>query len=52
MKITLDQVYFTSFSRPIKIKDLVYQTVKFKATYNTTNSEMLNIVTTNTAATP
>ena len=51
VKITFDQVYFTEFSRPIKIKDLVYQTVKFKATYNTTNSEMLNIVTTNTSAT-
>jgi hypothetical protein len=51
VKITFDQVYFTEFSRPIKIKDLVYQTVKFKAVYNTTNSEMLNIVTTNTSAT-
>ena len=50
VKITLDQVYFTEFSRPIKIKDLVYQTVKFKAVYNTTNSEMANITTTNTVA--
>ena len=49
--ITLDQVYFTGISRPIKIKDLVYQTIKFSATYSTTNSEMLNIVTTNTSAT-
>lgn len=49
--VTLDQVYFTEFSRSIKIKDLVYQTVKFSATYSTANSEMLNIVTTNTAAT-
>jgi Phage tail tube protein len=51
VNITLDQCYFTEFSRPIKIKDLVYQTVKFKATYSTANSEMLNIITTNTAAT-
>jgi hypothetical protein len=51
VNITLDQCYFTELSRPIKIKDLVYQTLKFKAVYNTTNSEMLNIVTTNTAAT-
>jgi hypothetical protein len=51
VNITLDQCYFTEFSRPIKIKDLVYQTVKFKAVYSTANSEMLNIVTTNTAAT-
>jgi hypothetical protein len=51
VNITLDQVYFTELSRPIKIKDLVYQTVKFVATYSTANSEMLNIITTNTAAT-
>jgi hypothetical protein len=49
--VTLDQVYYTEFSRPLKIKDLVYQTVKFVAAYSTTNSEMLNIVTTNTAST-
>jgi hypothetical protein len=49
--ITLDQVYFTEFSRPIKVKDLVYQTVKFKATYSTANSEMIKIVTTNTVST-
>lgn len=49
--ITLDQVYFTEFSRPIKIKDLVYQTIKWKGVYSTANSEMLNIVTTNTAET-
>jgi hypothetical protein len=48
--ITLDQVYFTEYSRPIKIKDLVYQTIKFKATYNTTNSEMIKAVVTNTVA--
>jgi hypothetical protein len=46
--ITLDQAYFTEISRPIKVKDLVYQTIKFVATYSTANSEMLNIVTTNT----
>ncbi len=51
VKITLDQVYFTEFSRPITVKNLVYQTVKFKAVYSTANSEMLNIVTTNTSAT-
>lgn len=49
--ITLDQVYFTEYSRPIKIKDTVYQTVKFKATYSITNSEMGKIVVTNTVAT-
>jgi hypothetical protein len=50
VNLTLDQVYFTDFSRPFKIKDLVYQTVKFKATYNTTNSEMVKAVVTNTVA--
>jgi Phage tail tube protein len=50
VNITLDQVYFTELSRPIKVKDLVYQTVKFTATYSTSNSEMLNIITTNTVA--
>jgi hypothetical protein len=49
--ITLDQVYFTEFSRPIKIKDLVYQTIKFSCSYSTANSEMANIVTTNSTAT-
>jgi hypothetical protein len=51
VNIILDQCYFTEISRPIKIKDLVYQTVKFKATYSTANSEMIAITTTNTAAT-
>jgi hypothetical protein len=51
VKITLDQVYFTDFSRPIKVKDLVYQTVKFKCVYSISNTEMLNIIVTNTTAT-
>jgi hypothetical protein len=49
--VTLDKVYFTEYSRPIKVKDLVYQTVKFVAAYSTTNSEMAKIVVTNTVAT-
>jgi hypothetical protein len=48
--ITLNQVYFTEFSRPLKVKDLVYSTVKFKATYSTTNAEMISIRTINTTA--
>jgi hypothetical protein len=51
VKITLDQCFFTDFSRPIKVKDLVYQTLKFKATFSVANSEMLNIITTNLTAT-
>jgi len=50
LKITLDQVFFTEFSRPIKIKDLVYSTVKFRATYSLTNSEMIKILLTNTVS--
>jgi hypothetical protein len=47
VNVLLDQCYFTEFSRPIKIKDLTYQTVKFRATYSVTNSEMGKIVVTN-----
>jgi hypothetical protein len=50
LAITLDQVAFTEYSRPIKVKDLVYQTVKFRATYSTANSEMIKIVLTNTVS--
>jgi len=48
--ILLDQVYFTEFSRPFKVNDLVMQTVKFKCTYSLTNSEMAKITVTNTVA--
>jgi hypothetical protein len=48
--ILLDQVYFTEFSRPFKLNDLVAQTLKFKATYSLTNSEMAKITVTNTVA--
>jgi len=50
VKILLDQCYFTEFSRPFKVNDLVLQTVKFKATYSLTNSEMIAVTTTNTVA--
>jgi Phage tail tube protein len=48
--IVLDQVYFTDFSRPFKVGDIVAQTVKFKATYSLANSEMIKATTTNTVA--
>ena len=48
--ITLNQVYFTEISRPFKNNDLVYQTIKFKATFKTADSQMLSILTTNTIA--
>jgi Phage tail tube protein len=48
--ITLNQVHFTEYSHPIKVKDLVYQTVKFKASYKIADSQMAKIVVTNTVA--
>jgi len=50
LKVTLNQVYFTELSRPIKVKDLVYQTVKFKATYKLADSAMITTVLTNTVS--
>lgn len=50
LAITLDQVFFTEYSRPIKVKDLVYQTIKFRCTYSLANSELLNIILTNTVS--
>jgi hypothetical protein len=49
-KILLDQVYFTEFSRPFAVNNLILQTVKFKAVYNLTNAEMIAATTTNTVA--
>jgi hypothetical protein len=50
VKIKLDQVYFTEFSRSFKVNDLVLQTIKFKCTYSLTNSEMAKLTVTNTVA--
>lgn len=51
LKIDLAKVIFTEFSRPIKIKDVVYQTVKFKASYSTADSQMIKATLTNLVAT-
>ena len=51
LKITLNQVFFSEYSRPIKVKDLVYQTVKFRGTYKLADSAMVTAVLTNTIAT-
>ena len=51
VSITLDKVYFKDISRPFKVKDLIYSTVKFKAVYSVTNSEMSAVTTTNAIAT-
>src|SRR5580704_8911957 len=47
LKITLNQVFFTEYGRKITVKDLIYQDVKFRATYSLANTEMLNIILTN-----
>jgi Phage tail tube protein len=49
-KILLDQVYFTEFSRPFAVNNLILQTVKFKAVYNLTNAEMIAATTTTNVA--
>jgi len=51
LKITLNQVFFSEYSRPIKVKDLVYQTVKFRGTYKLADSAMITTVLTNLVAT-
>lgn len=50
LKITLNQVFFSEYSRPIKVKDLVYQTVKFRGTYKLADSAMITILLTNTVS--
>ena len=45
--LTLDQVYFEKLQIKRSQKDLVYQTVSFKATYAIGNTEMVNAVLTN-----
>lgn len=47
-RIDLAKVHFTEFSRPIKIKDVVYQTVNFKAAYSATDGFMVRALVTNT----
>lgn len=49
-KLDLYKVYFTEFSRPVKIKDVMYQNVKFKAAYDTTNAVMVKAIFTNSIA--
>ena len=40
--------YITELGRPLKVKDLVYQTIKFKAVYSVSDTEMVNCTLTNT----
>lgn len=51
-QITIDlaKVFFTEFSLPRKLKDLVYQTIKFKAVYSISDSQMIKVTSTNLVA--
>lgn len=48
-RLDLARVHFTEFSKPIKIKDVVYQTVKFKAAYSISDGLMLRALFVNNA---
>jgi hypothetical protein len=45
--ITLAQVTFQELGRPLKVKDLVYQSLKWKAVYSLSNSMMGEVIVTN-----
>ena len=51
INITLAQVTFQELGRPFKVKDLVYQTIKFKASYNVANTMMGEVIVTNSNST-
>lgn len=51
LKILLAKCYFTEYGRPIKIKDLIVQSVKFKAVYSISDASMMKAVLTNTLST-
>jgi hypothetical protein len=50
LKITLNQVFFTEYSRPLKTKELTYQTVKFRGSYKLADSAMITVLLTNTVS--
>lgn len=47
-KLEMPQVYITELGRPIKVKDLIYQTIKFRGTYSLTSAYMIKATLTNT----
>ena len=51
LAITLNQVYFYDSTIKVTPKDTVYQTVKFRATYKLSDTQMIKAVLTNTVAT-
>lgn len=50
LKIELAKVHFKEFTVARTLHNLVYQTVKFKAVYSASDSEMIKITATNTLA--
>lgn len=46
--LDLAKTYITDFSKPIKLKDIMYQTIKFNAAYDPTYSYMIRGTLTNT----
>lgn len=48
IRLDLTRVIWTEFSRPIKIRDVVYQTLKFKAAYSVTDGYMARMLVVNT----
>lgn len=50
-KLDFARVYFTEFSRPIAIHDVVYQTIKFKAAYSVSDAQMVKATFTNSIPT-
>ena len=50
LRIDLAKVTFTDLGRPIKVGDVIYQTVKFVASYSVGDSLMIKSVLTNTVA--
>jgi hypothetical protein len=49
--IQMAKCIFTELTKPIKIDDLIYQTIKFDAAYSLGDTQMINIVLTNTLST-
>ena len=49
--IQFAKCYFEEVTKPIKVGDVVYQTIKFNAVYSLSDSQMINAVLTNTLST-
>lgn len=48
VRIDLTKCYITELGRPLKVKDLVYQTIKFRSVYSISDSLMVKARLTNT----